>query len=688
MNVYSRIIRLSSIMHARWGALIVLYCLAGPAFSQAPDTCGVPALDPSTEAGLFLWEENCGNSVRSFNVRALQGGMTMTRTYEGRVDSDQAFSSMNGVSLESNDLLELLNGNLQIHYRMSVSSPYKDGFGFSVSSTANVCFGVDLPAGTLVRVGPNKTPVAVPFCPRSTSERLNIVVILSDDQRWDTLSTMPSVQALASEGISFSNAFVSYPVCGPARATILSGGFRASNTGIISNNQAIAKLSDYNDRDTPAVQLQQAGYQTFFTGKYINGYETMLNYVPPGWTRWVANRQSPNEKWFNYSVTVGSSGDQSSTGAKVGPIAQYVTDYHRDQILSFLDGVGNDPFFVFWAAFPPHEVATPALEDENLFPDFLYRERAWGETDLSDKPSWVRNPNRFASSKAPNDEFPRKQLRSLQALDRGVKAIVDKVAEIGAADRTVFFVLSDNGLHWGEHGLSDKGVAYEESLRVPLVVFGAGIAPGIEDRMVLADLDLGPTIMELAGIAGRPSDGLSLEPLLHGETPTWRNSIFVESWGQVADGPYNTWAALRTDRWKYIQQANGEEELYDLLADPYEEQSLHLNSAFNPIRLDLAGQLNTQKSVALKTYSPKAGTAGIPYSLQLKAWGGSGNYRWIIESGLLPNGLILNPNTGLISGTPSSAGKWEVTIKVEDGTIGTHSGLPRQHRYLYKFTIG
>lgn len=656
--------------------------------SIEPTICGVPAFDSSTDAGIYLWAENCDSASQTYTMRALAGGSPTSLRYSGQVTANATISAVTPLSLESNDTLTLQPDALQLDYSLNVGSPWYDGFSFAAQSSTDLCFGADLPAGTQVLVGPDATPVNTPFdmrslgaCTPTSTDLMNVVVIVTDDQRWDTVWSTPSIDALASQGITFSNAFVSYPVCGPVRANMLSGGFRAAETGVISNNQTIAPISDYNDSDTVAVRLQRAGYQTFFVGKYFNGYAAIGTYVPPGWSRWVANNQGVTQPWYDFSVTIGSSDDQPSTGVKVGPIPQHVTEFHRDEVLSFLDNVGNQPFFIFWAAYPPHEPATPLPEDAALFPEYLYRDRAYGEIDLSDKPDWVSNPNRNPEAKQPDDEFNRDQLRSLQVLDSSVGAIVQRVTDLGKADSTVFIFASDNGLQWGEHGLSGKGVPYEESLRVPLIVFGAGIPAGMDDHMVYADLDLGPTIMELTGVVGGGSDGESLVPLLKGQNPVWRNSMLFESWGNTDSGPYGTWAAIRTDNWKYIRQANGEEELYDLITDPYEEESLHLAPEFDNVRLNLSTQMNAEKALAANAPWPATAHVGAPYSLPMSGWGGSGSYSWFVHSGQLPPGISLNGSSGLINGVPTTAGSYEVVIRLEDGTVGIHSGAPRQHKF-------
>lgn len=136
-----------------------------PAQSAPPtiNLCGAPAAGPSTDAGLFLWEENCGDTTGNYVVRAWRGGRSGGVRYEGQVTSSQGFSGVKPFAFESNDVLEQRDGGSVIRYGMTVSSPWQDGFSFSAAKTANLCFGVDLPAGTVVRVGPSAKPVAVPF---------------------------------------------------------------------------------------------------------------------------------------------------------------------------------------------------------------------------------------------------------------------------------------------------------------------------------------------------------------------------------------------------------------------------------------------------------------------------------------------------------------------------------------------
>lgn len=127
------------------------------------DPCGAPTIDRAKDSGLYLWVNNCGTATRNFTVRALAGGSPNPITYVGQVGSDAALRGAAGFSLESNDRLQVLDGGLQLRYQLNVRQPYQDGFSFNATAAANVCFGMDLPAGTPVRVGPNATPVIAPF---------------------------------------------------------------------------------------------------------------------------------------------------------------------------------------------------------------------------------------------------------------------------------------------------------------------------------------------------------------------------------------------------------------------------------------------------------------------------------------------------------------------------------------------
>ncbi len=125
--------------------------------------CGAPTYNPARDAGLYLWEENCGSATRSFAVRASAGGQNTVATYGGQVNADQPLSAVTPYLMEPADILQVLDGGQRLRYQLSVEQIYEDGFSFNAAAGTRVCFGMDLPAGTRVLVGPKATPVSAPF---------------------------------------------------------------------------------------------------------------------------------------------------------------------------------------------------------------------------------------------------------------------------------------------------------------------------------------------------------------------------------------------------------------------------------------------------------------------------------------------------------------------------------------------
>ncbi|MCG3129630.1 MAG: hypothetical protein FLDDKLPJ_00364 [Phycisphaerae bacterium] len=272
----------------------------------------------------------------------------------------------------------------------------------------------------------------------------NIVFILTDDQRWDTLpgvneadmpqDIFPEVkQHLIRPGVVFSNAFAGNPVCCPMRAGLLSGGFSCHATGVVDNDFPNGGASRFVDRLTLATLLRDKGYRTAFIGKYLNGYFLLDGvdgeggaipqgrYIPPGWSVFLGQ---DNNRYDRYDFTVGASGVAAPTaglllpedrGAMSGfldglvadgfppPLADYlraldfdhppyVTTFQQDAALAFITDAQADraPFCLIVAVNAPHTPAIPSVEDEPFYPGYLYRGRGWGESDLSDKPDFIQ----------------------------------------------------------------------------------------------------------------------------------------------------------------------------------------------------------------------------------------------------------------------------------------------------------
>ena len=194
-------------------------------------------------------------------------------------------------------------------------------------------------------------------------DRPNVVLIVTDDQRWDTLATMPAVQRLLVDGgITFRNAFATTPSCCPSRVSLLTGRY-SRHTGVLdgSAGNAPGGAPAFDDRSSLATWLDDAGYRTGLVGKYLNDYaELPTGYVPPGWDEWYAVAQSrPQIRYYDYEL------NENGTIVHYGRApADYSTTVLHNKALGFLRGADpSAPFFLYFAPIAPHPPATPAPED-------------------------------------------------------------------------------------------------------------------------------------------------------------------------------------------------------------------------------------------------------------------------------------------------------------------------------------
>jgi N-acetylglucosamine-6-sulfatase len=526
--------------------------------------------------------------------------------------------------------------------------------------------------------------------PHTERPRWNVVIVLTDDQRFDTLWAMPRVERLLVEpGTLFANSFASDPICCPFRAGLISGGFYSHHTNVLTAAPPNGSAIRFDDRDTLPVRLARQGYRTGLVGKYMNGLRRLQPRIPPGWSRFVGTTRS--QDWSHPEFLVGESGaDAPGRGELVTPDS-YITYFEQGEALAFLDRFAGEPFFLLLATDAPHLPAQPAGRDAEQFADFSYRGRASAETDLADKPAYVRALAGGSGDAEGGDEagerlgtdFPARQLRSLRAVDRAVEAVIAKLAQKGVLDRTIVFFTSDNGMLWGEHGLARKGLPYEESIRVPLVVRFPGGTRQKRSELVAADLDIPATVAQLTGLPPR-GDGRSLLGLLRGGDPDWRRDLLLEGFGFDADG-VPAWAALRGERWKYVEYADGEREVYDLAHDPYELESL--SPSAEPAEVAAwSERLAKLHGLAIVTQDIPPAVAGQPYRVQLATWGGTPPLAWTVKRGALPPGITLSRD-GVLFGVPAVAGSGKVTVAVEDSTRSPYNGAPKSFLRHYPWTV-
>ncbi len=402
--------------------------------------------------------------------------------------------------------------------------------------------------------------------------RPNIILIVTDDQDVATLAQMPRLQnLLVQQGTTFENMFVTYPLCCPSRASILTGQY-PHNTDILGNHPPLGGFAKFRDGEregsTVATWLQSAGYRTALFGKYLNGYTArQSSYKPPGWDEWYASLGH----YFGYRIS--ENGEPIAYGDSP---EDYETDVLTRKVIAFIEGgEANDaqPFFVYFAPYAPHAPAIPAPRHEGAFAHVSApRPPSFDEADVSDKPPAVRRLSPLNGRQVERiDADYRRRLESLLAVDEAIETLIDSLARHGELDRTYVFFTSDNGFHLGQHRLRrGKNQVYEEDIRVPLIVRGPGVPAGVSLPHLVLNIDLAPTFAEMARTApGHMVDGRSLAPLVVERAPPpeqWRQDFLIEIYRPSGDAI----RALRTTDMLYAEYASGPRELYDLTADPFQ----------------------------------------------------------------------------------------------------------------------
>lgn len=429
----------------------------------------------------------------------------------------------------------------------------------------------------------------------------SIVLVLTDDQRWDTLWAMPTVErSLVAHGVTFTRSFVANPLCCPSRSSILTGQYSHS-TGVYLNSGPHGGFRAFHDSRTIATLLHSAGYTTGLFGKYLNRYGVAAgdaHYVPPGWDRWGAFLAKT--KYYDYRLTDG----RHVTGYGHDPAA-YSTDVLARKAVSFVAHAPR-PFFLELAPFGPHEPATPPARYTKAFSNASWtKPPSFNESDLSDKPAYIRRLGPLTPKQvAQAEQFRRRQLASALAVDDAVAALLRALRARHMLKTTMIVFASDNGVAWGEHPLiaARKLVPYEEPIRVPLVIRYDPLLHGRrrEDGRLALNLDYAPTFAALAGRTMPGAEGRSLVPLLAGRRPAWRHDFLIEHLGGLPQPDVPTYCAVRGERYKYVLYQTREEELYDLRFDPYELQ----NQASNPALVVLKERLRARLSVLCNPRPP------------------------------------------------------------------------------------
>jgi N-acetylglucosamine-6-sulfatase len=514
-------------------------------------------------------------------------------------------------------------------------------------------------------------------------QKPSFVVIQTDDQTLDQLyanvgglQAMPNtLNLIAKRGMTLNRYYVPYPLCCPSRASLLTGRY-AHNNGVKGNIQPNGGYFGFSFRAAMthnlAVWLQSAGYRTIHVGKFLNGYGDEPydegKTVPPGWSAWHTLLKADTNHYFygymlnNNGLLEGPYGDFGSwetreygvrddIGCPFAPLNGLPCFYETDALSNIatrelLETSPEQPFYLQLDYTAPHgdfrrpAGPEPAPRHYDWFKGATFphsRQQGVGEGNVSDKPSFIREaPYLSLNDVHTYRVYYQKSLESLRAIDDGVKLVIDTLGSLHRLRNTYIVFTSDNGFFFGEHRLTGgKFLAYEPSTHLPFLIRGPGIKPGTESGELAANIDVAPTLLELAGATATKSiDGRSMVPFLRDPDLRTQRPILFESFVETSDveangtiarpgtrsrpqrrgagatasilAPPKDYEGIRLGPYKYIAWPNREKELYDLEKDPYELNNIVRIPNYFPVRNYLHRELRKLEDCVGRTCREEA----------------------------------------------------------------------------------
>jgi arylsulfatase A-like enzyme len=454
------------------------------------------------------------------------------------------------------------------------------------------------------------------------TDQPNIVFVLIDDLRSDMFGYQghpfietPAIDRLATEGIQFTNAFVTTSLCSPSRASFMTGMYMHHHH-VVDNNNLMKKGTVI----FPQL-LQKAGYQTAFIGKWHMGGAS--DEPREGFDHWVSFRGQgtyfPNKNKMNVN------------GKRV-PRKKYMTDELTDYAEEWLEKQdGKKPFLLYLSHKGIHGPYRPAPRHLDQFKNQkITLPDSMSDTpgNYAGKPMWVKNQRNswhgvdhpyHSRHKQTIGEMKKHYCEMLISIDESVKRVMKTLKTNGLDKNTIVIFTSDGGFLWGEHGLIDKRCAYEESVHIPFLVWAPKLFDSKREvKQMVANIDVAPTLLELAGVSAPGSmDGISFAQYLKNkeEIKPIRKSLLYEYYWEYNFPQTPTTFALRNQRYKLIQYHGvwDSDELYDLQKDPEEMENLIRKPSHQKLvksmRLELYEQLKQSGGLSVKFgYKRSAGS--------------------------------------------------------------------------------
>lgn len=434
----------------------------------------------------------------------------------------------------------------------------------------------------------------------ATERKPNLVLLVTDDQRWDAVGVVqrelgdrarfpwfqtPNMDRLAAEGVRFRNAFVTSPLCSPSRAVFLTGRYNHLN-GVANNRTPFPTNSV-----TFATLLRAAGYKTGFVGK------------------WHMDGQRGPRPGFDYSASFVGQGRYFDCPFEINgqmrTFSGWVDDVSTDLALEFIRQHRDRPFLLMLGFKSPHGPRGGANLPERLR-DLYAGEKSRPVPNLQTRAIYRREKDESPDSPAGREGLGEPAsvpahldyLRHITGVDENLGRILKTLDELKLTENTAVIFTSDNGFYLGEHGLGDKRSLYEESLRIPMMVRYPKRAPKgvVRDELVL-NLDVAPTLLELAGVTvPRQMQGRSWMPLLDGKRVAWRSSFLAQYFYEQGFSGTPTVIGVRTATAKLIRYPGHEEwtELFDLVNDPFEMNNLAQDPAHKELLARMQAELEAQ----------------------------------------------------------------------------------------------